>query len=146
MHNALPIQIPPQVLNANICAYLCITNILHYQFTAYDTGNISETLHIALPTQTPHCKHSSHRSPHLHCAPAMKSVTAQIPRYVMAFVTAYSTVFTDAFLTTQCTGHTDAATTLLAFRLQTTTELLSTQLCSIYTSKQHTALAIWILL
>jgi len=67
----------------------------------------------------------------------MKSTIAQIPRYIMA----YSPVFTDAFLTTQCTGHTDAATTLLTFRLQTTTELLSTQLYSIYTSKQHTVLA-----
>lgn len=118
----------------------------HVYLTAYDTGNISETLRNALPTLTPHCKHSSQRPPHLHCAPAMKSVTAQIPRYVMAVITAYSTVLTDAFLTTQRTGHTDPATTLLTFRLQTTTELLSTKLYSIYTSKQHTVLAIWILL
>ena len=127
----------------HICAlpvYLIVN--AHVYLTAYDTGNVSGTFHNALPTQKPHSKHSPQSPPHLHCAPALKSVTAQIPRYVMAF----STVFTDPFLTTQCTDHIDAAITLLTFRLQTTTELLSTQVYSIYTSKQHTVLAVWTLL
>jgi len=161
LHNALYLCLPKYIMHSLYrCLHNCSTQIYvhvralpvhctvsaHVYWTAYNIGNISETLHNALPTLTPHCKHSSQRSPHLHCAPAIKSVTAQIPCYIMAFVTAYSTVFTDAFLTAQCTGHTDAATTLLTFRLHTTTELLSTQLCSIHTSKQHTALVVWILL
>jgi hypothetical protein len=60
----------------------------------------------------------------------MKSATAQIPCYIMA----YSAVFTDAFLTTQYTGHTDAATTLLTFRLQTTTEHTAIQYIQLKTT------------
>lgn len=146
LHFALYLSLPKYIMHSlykclhncsmqiyvHICALpvyqYCIVSS-HVHLTAHDTGNISETLHNALPTLTPHCKHSSQRTSHPHCAPSMKSVTAQILCYVMAFVTAYSIVFirVDAFQTTQCHGHTDAATTLLTFRL-------------------HTALAVWILL
>jgi hypothetical protein len=111
----------------HICALTvyCTVNA-HVYLTAYYTSNISETLHNALPTLTPHWKHSSQRPPCLHCAPAMKPVTAQIPRYVMAFVTAHSKHWVYRCLpTTQCTGHTDAATMLLTFRLQAIALLLA---------------------
>jgi hypothetical protein len=113
----------------------------HVYLTAYDTGNVSGTLHNALPKQKPHSKRSPEPSTCALCSssevcdcadPSLRNglqycVYRSLPKHTVH-------------------GHIDAAITLLTFRLHTTTELLSTQVYSIYTSKQHTVLAVWTLL